>query len=328
MMEKIAKRVIVWRTIQDCTMSCGFCSYSSEVSRKRDTANVSDVERFIKILGRYIKETKREILVSWIGGEPFLWNQLIPFSKSLHDEFEIRVSTTTNGLSLSAPEIRADVIKYFSEIVFSLDGLPAFNDRVRNFPGHFDTVAENIAALKLEMKRTNSALAIKVNTILMRGNIEHFEPFCERLREFGVSELTFNQLGGFDRPDFYPENRLRAEQVKDFIAAFPRVQKRFKESGLVIHGSGEYLRRILLSSENEKMPVYECNPGNWFFFINEKGYISPCSYTSHEYRVHINDIVSARDIDTVEEMFKKYRLTARSRWCDDCHCTQVNDKFA
>jgi MoaA/NifB/PqqE/SkfB family radical SAM enzyme len=309
-------------------MSCGFCSYSKDVQRKRDTAIVGEVEKFIAVLGKYKDETAREVLVSWIGGEPFLWKHLIPFSKMLHEEFNIKVSATTNGLPLSDPKIRASVIEYFSEIVFSLDGLPEFNDRVRDYKWHFDSVAENICRLKQEMKGTGSKLVIKVNTILMRGNIACFESFCEKLFELGVTELTFNQLGGFDRPEFYPENRLKADQVKNFADTFQNVQKRYRERGFIIHGSDEYLHRILESAENKKHPINECHPGKWFLFINENGFISPCSFTSYEYKFHMNDIKCTQDFDSVEKHFKESRQRARSPWCDDCHCTQVYHKFA
>jgi len=78
------KRVIVWRITQNCNMNCLFCSYSNEIQRQRDVANNSDISRFLKVLGTYKNESDQEILVSWIGGEPFLGDQIIPFSNRSH----------------------------------------------------------------------------------------------------------------------------------------------------------------------------------------------------------------------------------------------------
>ena len=33
------------------------------------------------------------------------------------------------------------------------------------------------------------------------------------------------------------------------------------------------------------------------------------------------------DIEKVEEFFKEQRAEKRSKWCSDCHCTQVYNKF-
>jgi len=49
--------------------------------------------------------------------------------------------------------------------------------------------------------------------------------------------------------------------------------------------------------------------------------------TSYEYMLHINSIKQIEDIDTIENSFKDLRKTKRSQWCNDCHCTQLYDKF-
>lgn len=322
-----SKRVIVWRTTQNCNMNCLFCSYSNEIQRKREVANNSDISRFLKILGTYKNETNQEMLISWIGGEPFLWDQIIPFSIEISTQYGINVSATTNGLMLSSDKIRTGVIKYFSEIVFSLDGFSECNDRVRKHDGHFEKTTKNISYLNNERKASNSYLMIKVNTILMRENIDQFENFCYKLVELGVDELTFNQLGGFDRPEFYQDNRLLDYQVKKFLSNLPVFKEKFSKMGLQIHGSNDYLRRIIYSTEDKKIPIDECYPGKWFWFINENGFISPCSYTSYEYKLHINSINTVEDIYSSEKYFAKLRKSKRSKWCDDCHCTQLYNKF-
>lgn len=320
------KRVIVWRTTQTCNMKCLFCSYSSGVKRQRKDADEAEVSRLIKILGEYRKETKENLLISWIGGEPFLWKPMLEFTKELK-HYGIEVSTTTNGLLLSLENVRLEVIKYFSEIVISLDGFALCDDRVRQYEGHFKTVTENIAALDRERKAIGSGLKIKVNTILMRENIEQFEEFCNLLADLGVDEVTFNQLGGYDRPEFFEDNRLQSWQIKKLIEKMPALKEKFSLKGLIIHGGEDYLQRIMLSTENQKISIEECNPGSWFWFINEYGYISPCSYTSYEYIYDIKEIIGPADINNAEEYFRQVRKSNRSKWCNDCYCTQVYDKF-
>lgn len=321
------KRVIVWRITQTCNMKCKFCSYSKEVKRQRNDADLEEVERVSDILGQYRQKTKEGMLISFIGGEPLLWKPMFNLSKKLVKEYGIEISTTTNGILLEKEEVRKDIINYFSEIVISMDGFQECNDYVRQYQGHFKTVSESIVKLAKEKKEAGSKLIIKVNTILMRRNIGQFEEFCEYLAKLGVNEITFNQLGGYDRPEFYEDNRLEPMQVAQLIERLPMIRERLSKYNFVIHGSSSYLDRIQLTTEDRKNPIKECNPCSWFWFINENGYISPCSYTSYEYKYDIKKINTPEDIKQIEQYFKELRQCKRSKWCDDCYCTQVYDKF-
>ena len=120
---------------------------------------------------------------------------------------------------------------------------------------------------------------------------------------------------------------MTEQQVEVFRDRLPLLKKIFAERGLIIHGSDKYFDRILKSSRNEKNPVTECDTGSWFWFINENGFISPCSYTSYEYKFDTKEITRPEDFARAEEFFRKCRSECRSKWCDDCCCTQVYDKF-
>lgn len=318
-------RVIVWRITQDCNLNCRFCSYSNEVSRLRSNADAEEIDRLIGVLGDYREQTGNEVLVSWIGGEPFLRKDIMQFSKRLNEK-GIAVSATTNGMPLTK-SLLYDIDRYFTEIVFSLDSFEDCNDDVRQCAGHFRTVSRNIGLLDEIRKSSGSGIRIKVNTILMRRNIADFEKFCEYLSQIGVDEVTFNRLGGYDRPEFFADNRLLYSQSKELAEKLPDMKKRFAEKGLTIHGSEKYMERFLSAALDKKNPIEECDPGEWFWFINENGFISPCSYTSYEYKLPVADIRDWRDVDRSEDYFRELRRTCRSKWCGDCYCTQVYDKF-
>ncbi|MGN1108916.1 MAG: radical SAM protein [Oscillospiraceae bacterium] len=319
------ERVIVWRVTQSCDLKCKFCSYSRDVERQRDDADSELIRSFSEVLGEYRKQTGDEVLVSWIGGEPFLRSDLLEHSERLHG-LGIKVSATTNGVPLTEEKLRR-IDGCFSEIVFSLDSFKECDDEVRGFDGHFDMVCGRIRELDKIRRSSGSGLKIKVNTILMRRNIADFERFCELLQSLGVDEVTFNRLGGYDRPEFFGDNRLLFEQSRDFAEKLPSLKRRFAEKGLVIHGSEKYMERFMYAALDKPMPVEECDPGAWFWFVNENGYISPCSYTSYEYKFPLRDIKCAADFDRAEQYFREQRRCARSKWCDDCFCTQVYDKF-
>lgn len=328
MADDLERRVIVWRVTQECNLGCGFCSYSNRLVRLRSDAEPGRVGRFGNVLGKYAKQTGRRILVSWIGGEPLLWPALFDVSTTFVREYGLDVSMTTNGLLLRSRRNVERVVDDFAEIVISLDGMAHFNDRVRQRPGLFESVKKSICDLVDLRISKAKPLVVKVNTILMRDNIEQFEKLCEQLQSWGVQELTFNQLGGYDRPEFFPANRLQTSQVHAFTQSLDGWKASFAKKGLIIRGSSDYLHRFDCSSRDRKIPVEDCAPGAWFWFINEKGGISPCSYTSYEYAVDIDSIGQPDRIDRIESDFRSMRAERRSRFCEDCHCTQQYAKFS
>lgn len=322
------RRVVVWRVTQDCNLDCQFCSYSRSLDRLRQNADPVRVERFGRLLGAHSKRTGRKTLVSWIGGEPLLWLPLLDTARKFVREFGLEVSITTNGTPLRSRSIVERIVDDFSEIVISIDGFSDVNDWARRRPGLFEELKQNICSLADLKAARGKAVTLKVNTILMRNNIEHFEALCGLLLSWGVEELTFNQLGGYDRPEFFPDNRLLPSQVSSFMKAIPLWKKAFAERGLLIHGNSAYMHRFECSSRDQKISIDDCEPGSWFWFVNENGLISPCSYTSYEYAIEIDSIRSPEDIDAVEASFRQKRSESRSRFCNDCHCTQLFDKFS
>lgn len=92
-------RVIVWRITQQCNLLCRFCSYSKEVERCRDESDAWEIERISEVLGDYKRLTGDNILVSWIGGEPFLRKDIYELSKNMNSH-GIEISATTNGIPL------------------------------------------------------------------------------------------------------------------------------------------------------------------------------------------------------------------------------------
>lgn len=308
-------RVIVWRVTQSCNMKCGFCSYSAEVDRERFAADCAKAAGLCDILGEYRRMTGEKMLVNWIGGEPFLWEGIIPLSEKLHS-YGIGVGAETNGLPLGKKDLRKAVIKSFSEINFGLDGFDDCNDAVRRHFGHFDSVSKNIKALAEMRDDCMSDLKIKVNTVLMRGNIARFEEFCEYLLWLGVDEVTFSRLGCFDRPDFFEANCVTEQQAEAFRNRLPLIQKIFAERRLVIRGQGKYLDKMFKLPRNGNAPADECGKGFWF--IGENGFIAPCSNTLKDYGFDSEKITCAEDLARVEEHFGKCRSEHRSEQCDNC----------
>lgn len=320
--------LVLWRVFEHCNLACRFCGYSKHLRRSRAVADPERVRAFGRVLGEFARASGRRASVSWLGGEPLLWPELPALSQTFRHTFGVNVGVTTNGEPLASRTVRESLVEDYSLVTVSVDGVGEFHDACRDSPGLFDRIRRNVLALRAEADAANNTMTLRVNTILMRGNVADFEPLCREVAGWGVTELTFNQLGGNDRPEFFPDNRLRPEQVERFAAEFPRVRAEMAELGLQIHGTDRYLHRLASTARGQSIPIADCGPGRSFLFIDEHGRVSPCCFTSASYGVPVEAITSVEALARLPEHFARLRRERRQAACDDCHSTQVFDKFA
>lgn len=319
--------VVVWRITEQCDLGCGFCAYSRHLRRPRLSAEPAQVLAFGALLQDYATTFQQDVLVSWLGGEPLRWPQLFEVSHLFKREFNLRLGVTTNGTALKSESIRQHLVEDFDQLTISVDGLGAFHDRGRDAPGLFEQLRLNILSLR-EMKiRAGRGPRLRVNTILMRDNIGAFEQLCETVAAWGVEELTFNALGGRDRPEFFPDHSLWPEDVEWFCESLPGIRARLREKGLRLLGSARYLERIAALARGVSIPVYDCQPGQSFLFVNERGLVSPCSFTAQGYGLSLKDVRAPDDLHQLPARFAGRKRNQMLACCHDCPSTQVFGKF-
>lgn len=321
------KLIIIWNVTQTCNGRCLFCSYGTGKNGSSYDANKDEIMRMGALLSDYGKMSRREIIVCWMGGEPLLWKDISQVSTHFKTEYRLHLSLTTNGAALQSGNMRQLVLDHFDEIVISIDGLRGFHDRCRDQKGLFALVIDNLRLLHEEKVRQKKKLLIKTNTILMRGNIEQFEELSHYLSDCGINALTFNVLGGKDRPEFYPDNFPSRQQISAFIKKYSKICEDVSKKGLRINGSSLYLNRIAAISANIKIPINECNPGKQFLFISEHGIISPCRATVKDYGISLSKIETVNDIEAVASKLSEMRRERLSSSCSDCICMQEFGKF-
>lgn len=308
--------VIVWRVTERCNLGCRFCAYDAHLRRPRRAFDAAEALRFGRLVAEWARG--RDVLVSWLGGEPFLWPPLADVTADLRDR-GLRIALTTNGRALADVAWARWCADSLDEITVSLDGDAAFHDWARDRAG---SAAEVLAGL-----RRLSGPLVRVNTVLMRGNVDGFEALCEAVADAGADELTFNQLGGNDRPEFWPANRLRPEDVERFADRLPGVRERMAARGLRIAGDPAYLHRLRCSARDERVPVDDCAPGRRFWFVEIDGAIAPCSFTAEGYGVPIGGLTTPAHLDALPARFAELRRQTRVAACLDCHSTRVFAKF-
>ncbi len=320
--------VIVWRITEACDLGCHFCAYSRHLHKPRASADPKQVLDFGAVLGEYAKVYSRDVLVSWLGGEPLRWPPLLEISRAFKHQFGLRLSATTNGTALASANVREQVAELFDELTVSIDGIGAVHDRLRDAPGLFEQLRKHVSELhqlKLQLKH---GPRLRANTILMRDTICDFPRLCEMLAEWSIAELTFNALGGRDRPEFFPDHSLQLEQIEWLRRALPALRERMAQRGLTILGNNPYLNRLERAALNLQSPISDCQPGQQFLFIDEHGIVSPCSYTTQGYGLPLSDLRSAADLHHLPERFAQRQRQQLLAPCYDCPSTQVFGKFS
>ncbi len=320
--------IVVWRITQRCNLSCPFCAYDRTSSWPRHEADAPVVRQFGAVLANYQRATGDAVSVSWIGGEPFLFPALSELTAWFTKELGLGVSATTNRTTLGSASVREHILAHYSELTVSVDGIGSKHDKLRGWRGGYTALREAVGQLANAKRKNQHGPLLRANVVLMRQTILEFEQLCVELAGWGIEEITFNQLGGRDRPEFFPVHRMLPEDARWLANEIPRLRTRLAKLGVHLSGSDNYLSRIQASSRDENLPVANCRPGQQFLFINEDGIASPCNFTTRGYGVSVAELDCVEALRKLPQRFARARMDARLTPCDDCHSTQVFEKFA
>ena len=319
--------IIVWRVTQQCNLSCPFCGYDRRIARPRRNADVDAILQFGAVLADYQRATGDSVLVSWMGGEPLLWSPLRELTAHFTRQLGLRISTTTNGTSLGSAVVRNHLLDHYTELTVSVDGIGAQHDDLRGWRGGFSHVRRAVPALVAERRARGHGPRLRVNVVLMRETVSGFETLCKELARWGIDEITFNQLGGQDRPEFLPAHRLLPRDVDWLSTNIPRIRDDLAQLGVRLSGGDDYLRRLVASANDQPIRVDECGPGERFLFIDELARVAPCSFTPDEYGVPLGEIDTWHTLARLPGRFAMMRAASRATACEDCHSTHVFEKF-
>lgn len=313
-------RTVVWRVTNACSLSCDFCGFSRDLKLAPKSADPREVLRAGHLFAQRPGHTT---LISLLGGEPLLWPHWEYVVHALSGLTGLRLSLTTNGALLNEARTLGAICDTLDEIVISVDGLPPVHDRLRKMPGLFDTIATGIQRIRAERKRMATP-RITVNTLLMHDTLHGFPGLITALAELGVERLTFNALGGRDRPEFFPSHALTVEDLSWLGQNLEGWRARAATHGLQICGSLRYVARMAAFTRGEAWCGQGCSQGREFLFVDEDGWIMPCCFTSTAHGIPLAEIQTLADLQALPGRFAAQPPAAV---CADCPSTQVFGKF-
>lgn len=321
--------IVVWRINELCNLACPFCAYDKTLDRARRSTDAAEVERFAGLLAEYGRIQRECVLISWIGGEPLLWAPLFDLGRRLRRHREIRLSATTNGTTLHRPSVLQGILDGFDELTVSVDGPPRVHDTLRRAPGNWSRIARGVAELARRRQASVTTLkTLRANVVLMRDNLPHFADCCRQLAELGIDEITFNALGGRDRPEYFPVHRLRPTDIAQLESLLPPLRAELTRQGTRLCGGATYLNRLRDGSNDRPVLASDCRPGRNFLFIDEAGCVAPCPFTVAQLGIPSASILSAEAIVALPKVFECQSRTRRPAACEECPSTHVFAKFA
>lgn len=313
--------VVVVRVNTVCSLSCSFCGYSRDIAFPRSSMEEATMVKLIDLLDRLRSESHRDVLMVWIGGEPLQWSLWQHMGRRMLER-NLPLGLSTNGIRLGSEQVRERVLEQVSELTISIDGLQTHHDPLRQQPGLFERLKMIVSQIQRSPYRRS--VVLRVNTILTRENIAEFPAFVEEMAMWGFDELTFNPLGGNERPEFFRDHHLRLEDVQEFSDRFGYVKQRAAMHGLSVLGSESYLKRILDKTCRHPNPIADCNPGSEFLFVDEAGLASPCSFVERQWTLPIHEIET---LTTLGNRFRERRGQSTFSPCSDCNANHVFEKF-
>jgi len=318
--------VIVYRVTDFCNLNCVFCAHARELVRPRCEVAPADVLQLGRVLGNYREKTGNRPLVNWLGGEPLFWKPLTKIVDQ-YKKLGVDVSATTNGTPLQSRELLTHVAQNYTQLTISIDGFAAFHDKKRGKDGLYDQVSKAVPALAKERDGAGSKLHLRMNTVLMRDNFSQFPELCKTFASWGVNEITYNQLGGRDRPENFQSLRLLPQQVETLERILPDLKADMDQKGVFINTNPDYIARFKAYASDEVIDVKDCKPGTGFFFIDEFSNIAPCNFTVDSYKVPVREIETVEQFEALPERFTQMQQTAQHPACKNCMSTRVSGKF-
>jgi len=314
----------VWRVTEQCNLACSFCRYDRGQRFRRRSADPARVLALGERIARHATATRRDVHVSFLGGEPFAWPPLLEVVRVFRRRFELSVGITTNGTALSSDDVQSRIVDDLDELTVSIDGLAPRFDALRGWRGGHAALSASIGALADLKRRRGHGPLLRVNSILMRDTFDDFLPLCRQLAALGVEEVTFNQLGGRDRPELFPARRLTADHVARLRDELPIWRRELAALGLALKGGEPYLTRLAASAEGRALPGIACEPGETFWFLDEDGRAAPCSFTAGTHGIELETL----DLAQVSGQLRERRCRAPHAACADCPSTHVFAKFS
>lgn len=195
-----------------CNLSCVYC-VSDEKKGEQQVASRVSVEKLIDIV-RHIHQLSPLDTIRLTGGEPTLFQNLIPFIEALIAIGIKDIRMTTNGVLLKKfiPELKRLGV---CRINISLDAVEEETFRKISKKNTLSTILDAIDESIAE------GLSIKINTVIIKSiNVDQLLPIFEytKKRNISIRFLELMQMGPLYQQHSFKENFFSEKNLLELLA--------------------------------------------------------------------------------------------------------------
>ncbi len=177
----------------DCNLRCKYCFVGEKNFCKKiiSKENIDNALEAVKELAKI--KNKKEIFITFFGGEPTLYPDLIKYSmdksKEVLNEFRVSFGITSNGVFNK--EIKDLLVENNFTVTISMDGLPKFQDKQRvtaTNGGTSHIIEQTIKDL------TSRGLSVIIRMTITKPMIYEFKETINYLANLGIKIIHFEPI--------------------------------------------------------------------------------------------------------------------------------------
>jgi MoaA/NifB/PqqE/SkfB family radical SAM enzyme len=262
-----------------CTARCVHCKQWTWPVHNEFT--VDDLDRLFDIFTSWGVQT-----VTFGGGNPLMHRYICTALRMAYEK-GLRISIISEGLEFS-DELAEAICQYADWIRFSLDGPRSdIHDTIRNKPGLFDIVVENVRNLKSRQ----SSLSIGLNCLVQKTNLHYLSEMIELGQRLGLDTVLFKVPHGDDPSGHYIPSNKQWKEFTKWTRHMAQIDTGSLQTNLpqlsVLLGKVFKERDVLQGRPVRSFYMQEkisCFAPLFFLTCNSKGDMYPCDYLQADTR--------------------------------------------
>jgi MoaA/NifB/PqqE/SkfB family radical SAM enzyme len=200
-----------------CNARCGFCRIWEKPGYN---APQIPAKTWIKTLSKLNSFTKIEY-VCIAGGEPFLYDELMPFIREM-SKLKIVTTIVTNGSMVTKDMCHELVESGLANIDFSIDNFSRKHNKARGIKNLFERCVESIYYIK----KIKPDMSVGISSIIYEDNIRDIPIFLKWALTLPIDKINFqaysttniSKPGWWKNDPLWPQDEETIQKTMDYLA--------------------------------------------------------------------------------------------------------------
>lgn len=304
-----------------CNCRCIMCDIWKGNANLKQLSE-KDVEGLLQSLK---KLGTQQVLMS--GGEALLHPEFFRLCEIIRNK-GIRVTLLSTGITLA--KSAAQIVRFVSDLIVSLDGDEATHDYIRNIPNAFQKLRDGVRAIK----KIEPGYRITGRSVIHRINFRQWASIINSAKELGLDQISFLPADvsshAFNREILWSNQRQHEilpdeEELAELQQVLNALQLQHKndfEKGLIAESPAK-LQKIhdyyAAFYNKNPFPFKKCNAPWVSTVIEADGTVRPCFFHQSIGNIHENSLEGILN-STEAIKFRRNLDIDKDSTCAKCVC--------